>query len=1166
MNGVLGLSCFYHDSAAALVVGRDLVAAAQQERFSRIKHDSLFPTDAARFCLEQEGVRLSELDAVVFYEEPEHKLFRILQTIGQDHPNRRSFLSRIMPEWLQHPGLIRERLLNGLRRIDPDFDAARLHYTQHHRSHAASAFFPSPFNAAAVLTVDGVGEFATTSIHAGNGSEIKLLRQIEFPNSIGLLYAAFTAYLGFKINDGEYKVMGLAPYGKPRFLEQIKHELITIRDDGSFVVNQDYFDFFTADRMYNNRLAALLGEPPRTAKEAPLTQFHMDVAASIQAVTTEVVLALARTAVQESGQRDLCLAGGVALNCVANGHLLRSGIVDRLWIQPAAGDAGGAIGAAFIGALEVVKRSAPARVLHKFIRTLGWVKRRRRLNADGMRGAYLGPEFSQNSIEAYLLSVGATFDVIKDDGALIASTVEHLVAGRVVGWYQGRMEFGPRALGNRSILADPRSPTMQRTLNAKIKNRESFRPFAPAITAEACQDWFSLNTPSPYMLLVGDVLQRRRLPVAEEADGLAKLDHPRSTIPAVTHVDYSARVQTVERRTNPPYHRLLAAFGEATGVPILVNTSFNVSDEPIVCTPEDAYRCFLAAQIDVLVMGRCILQREQQHVALPTLLDIPTTGAFEIENRWCVQWYAGGRMHALRNRLYQAVLSNANFNQPVPTTEYETTEAWWEALRMACQNRFVVITCGGSTTTFNTNWPFFLEADLQKTGFSRPILTINLGQPMYSSFDLFFLLDRFLGEAHEHGIKANLILSLDGANDVGYRIQTFVMTLRYGNSDAYCPNEVRLLDQLARRRTYPAVSAGPFHAVLVTKSDKFADLTQVPLRPELEDGIIDCFAATLGAFRRLCKSHGVRCINFLQPVLLEEWSSQRTRQLKERFRDEIEELKRALAVNGTPIADELAFDTVRRRNNIRLYIGEAPAIQDEPRTQGPFVFDWSPIYGKCSKLWSELREQQGGADFVDLSALFAEDTNEVFLLDGVHYTLAGSEKIAAAIANAVIVSLVENADPSEVAAADDSNPELLAAWARLRDEGADAAIVQIEATLRQKASPVLQRELQALLAAQGRFSEATEFRETVPRTRDRPRSDNAIEAILLRSSGQEGHSSGAACTTGWKIVNGRPPLDSDEAKAWASLAAELREMAASIGEPAPSFEWETERGELYPLY
>jgi carbamoyltransferase len=1164
MTGVLGLSCFYHDSAAALVVGSDLVAAAQQERFSRVKHDCLFPIDAAGFCLEQRGLRLSELDAVVFYEDPEHKLFRILQTIGQNHPNRRSLLTRILPEWLHQPGLIRERLLNGLRRIDPDFDSAKLHYTQHHRSHAASAFFPSPFDAAAILTVDGVGEFATTTIHAGKGSELKLLRQIEFPHSIGLLYAAFTAYLGFKINDGEYKVMGLAPYGKPRFFEQIKHNLITLYDDGSFVINQDYFDFFTADRMYNNRLAALFGEPPRTAKEAPLTQFHMDLAASLQAVTTQVVLALARTTVQQTGQRDVCFAGGVALNCVANGHLLRSGIVDRLWIQPAAGDAGGAIGAAFIGALELVNRPALRRAFHASMRTLKRINRRVR-NSDAMRGAYLGPAFSQDSIEAFLSSVDATFDVVKDDHALIATTVEHLTAGRVVGWYQGRMEFGPRALGNRSILADPRSPSMQRTLNAKIKNRESFRPFAPSITAEACRDWFSVDTPSPYMLLIGDVRHRHRLAVTAEADGLTQLDQHRTTIPAVTHVDYSARVQTVDRATNPLFHRLLTAFGAVTGVPILVNTSFNVSDEPIVCTPEDAYRCFLAAQIDVLVMGRCILQRDRQHVSLPTLLDIPATGTFEIENRWCVQWYSGGRMHALRNRLYQAVLSTANLNQPVPTTEYETAEGWWAALRMACQNRYVVITCGGSTTTLNTNWPFFLESELKGLGFLRPIVTINLGQPMYSSFDLFFLLERFLGEAAEHGVVADVVLSLDGANDIGYRIQTFIWALRYGNSDACCPNEVRLLDQLARRRTYPAVSGGTHHAILVTKSDKFAGLTRVPLPQELEDGIVDCFAATLGAFRRLCGSHGLRCLNFLQPLLLEELSSGRTKQLKEKFREEGEELRRISVAAGTPIGDETAFDIVRRRHNIRLHVGECPAIQDDPRTQGSFVFDWAPIYGKCARLWSELGEREGPTDFVDLSALFSKETDEVFLLDGVHYTLAGSRRIAAAIAGAVIASVGDDVGPG-TAVATDASPELLATWARLREAGLDAAIAQVEGSARQKASPTLLRELQALLAAQGRHSQAAELGDVVPTARDRPQPNDVLEAMLTRCSSKNAQSRPATPNTGWRILDGQPPLNPDEAEAWASLAAELRAMAASVEYTAPSFDRESERGELYPLY
>ncbi len=507
-----------------------------------------------------------------------------------------------------------------------------------------------------------------------------------------------------------------------------------------------------------------------------------------------------------------------------------------------------------------------------------------------------------------------------------------------------------------------------------------------------------------------------------------------------------------------------------------------------------------------------------------------------------------------------------NFNQPVPTTEYETAEAWWAALRMACQNRLVVIACGGSTTTFNTNWPYFLEAELQKIGFPRPVVTINLGQPMYSSFDLYFLLERFLSEAGEHEIKVDLVLSLDGANDIGYRIQAFIWTVRYGNSDACCSNEIRLLDQLARRRKYPSVNAGPHREVLVTKSDKFADLTRVPLPQELEDGIIDCFAATLGAFRRLCASHGVRCIDFLQPMLLDQWSSRRTAQLKERFRNETEELRRVSVAKGVPIAEELAFDVVRRRHNIRLHIGEGPAIQDDPRTRGPFVFDWAPIYGKCSRLWSELAKREGRLYFFDLSTLLAEETGEVFLLDGVHYTLPGSRKIATAIADAVMVSIVDNADPNQAAVAANSSPELLAAWARLRDAGPDAAIAQTQAAFRQRASPVLRRELQALLAAQGRFSEAAEFEEGVPNAVVRPRADDELDAILARCSSQAERCCAAVSNTGWRVLNGQPPLNPDEAKAWVSLAAELREMAASIKETAPSFDWETERGDLYPLY
>ena len=479
-------------------------------------------------------------------------------------------------------------------------------------------------------------------------------------------------------------------------------------------------------------------------------------------------------------------------------------------------------------------------------------------------------------------------------------------------------------------------------------------------------------------------------------------------------------------------------------------------------------------------------------------------------------------MHALRNRLYPAVLSTPHFNQPVPTTEYDAVEGWWAAMRLARQDRFVVIACGGSTTTFNTNWPFFLEAELHKAGLSRSILTINLGQPMHSSFDQFFLLDRFLNEAAEHAIKPDLVLSLDGTNDIGYRIQAYIWALRCDNSDASCPNEVRLLDQIGQRRTYPATSPGPYRDVLLAKSDKFADLTYVPLPEELEDRIIEAFAATLGAFRRLCAGRGIRCIDFLQPVLLKQWSGHRVAQLRQQLRNETDEFRLDSAAKGKPIAEEAAFDLVRRRHNIRLHIGEGAAIQDDPRTRGPYVFDWASIYQKSSKLWSNLAKRDSSADSADLSTLFAEDAGQVFLADGVHYTLEGSRKIAAAIAEKVVKSVIVNSEVGDLAA--------------------------------------------ATQAGQQRRSEMPESREAIPRQSDNPSVGDMLNSILARCSNQSAQDRAIAPNIGWKILNGQPPLDPEAAKAWASLAAELRQMAASVEKTIPSFEWEVEHGELYPFY
>jgi carbamoyltransferase len=598
---ILGISAFYHDSAAALVVDGDIVAAAQEERFTRRKHDARFPTEAVRFCLAEAGERLSGLDHVVFYDKPFLKFERLLETYVAFAPQGFRSFRMAMPVWLREKLFQKDLLIRELRRIDADFDArGKLLFTEHHQSHAASAFFPSPFAEAVVLTMDGVGEWASTSVGVGRGERLEIHKELHFPHSLGLLYSAFTYYTGFKVNSGEYKLMGLAPYGRPIYAATILEHLVDLRDDGSFWLDQSYFDYCTGLTMTNGRFADLFGQPPR-GSEQKLTQFHMDVAASIQAVTEEVVLRLTRSLADEFGIRNLCLAGGVALNCVANGKILRDGRFDNVWIQPAAGDAGGAVGAALAA-------------YH------GFAGRPRLPNGAGdrMRGAYLGPAFAQSDIEARLTNAGARFEVLGGD-EVIERTVDALVAERAVGWFQGRMEFGPRALGGRSILGDPRSPTMQKTLNLKVKYRESFRPFAPSVLREDVADWFDLDADSPYMLLVADVAANRQRPMNETEQalfGIDKLNVVRSEIPAVTHVDYSARVQTVHADTNPRYHRLLGRFKERTGCPVLVNTSFNVRGEPIVCTPEDAFRCFMGTGIETLVVGDCFLEKEKQDPAL----------------------------------------------------------------------------------------------------------------------------------------------------------------------------------------------------------------------------------------------------------------------------------------------------------------------------------------------------------------------------------------------------------------------------------------------------------------------------------------------------------------------------------------------------------------------
>jgi carbamoyltransferase len=589
---ILGLSAFYHDAAACLVRDGRIVAAAQEERFTRKKHDAGFPRHAVAYCLREAGLTLADVDYVGFYDKPLLKFERLLEQYLGIAPRGLTSFVAAMPVWLKEKLFTRRLLAREL-----DGFAGEFLFTEHHESHAASAFYPSPFVDAAVLTMDGVGEWATSSYGAGHGKDLELWAELHYPHSLGLLYSAFTYYTGFKVNSGEYKVMGLAPYGEPKYADRILQDLVHLQDDGSFQLDMRYFGYLDDLRMTNRAFDALFGGPPRKP-EAPLTQREMDLAASIQVVTEEVMLKMARHVHTETGQENLCLAGGVALNCVGNGRLLREGPFRRLWIQPAAGDAGGALGVALA-------------IHHK---VLG-AERRLYSEGDAMAGSYLGPAFDDAAIERELRAVGAVYERCASEHELVARTVALLGAAQVVGWHQGRMEFGPRALGARSILGDPRAPQMQATMNLKIKYRESFRPFAPAVLREHLAEWFALDVDSPYMLLVADVLERHRVaapPGTADLFGIARLNVPRSTIPAVTHVDHSARIQTVHRETNPRFHALLQAFHAATGCPVLVNTSFNVRGEPIVCTPTDAWRCFMRTEMDALVVGSFVLEKPRQ--------------------------------------------------------------------------------------------------------------------------------------------------------------------------------------------------------------------------------------------------------------------------------------------------------------------------------------------------------------------------------------------------------------------------------------------------------------------------------------------------------------------------------------------------------------------------
>ena len=591
MRHILGISAYYHDSAATLLCEGRIIAAAQEERFSRRKNDERFPRNAVGFCLKQAGLTESDLDAVVFYDKPITKFSRLLESYLSVAPGGWATFPRAMPSWLGE----KLNLRSTIRYEMPELRAETpVLFAEHHQSHAASAFFPSPFEEAAILTVDGVGEWATTTLGQGRGNEVELIKELKFPHSLGLLYSAFTAYCGFRINSGEYKLMGLAPYGEPKYADRIFDHLVDVKEDGSLRLNLDYFHFLRGLRMTNSKFDQLFGGP-RRQPETPVEQRHMDVASSVQVVAEQIMLRLARHAREVTGQRNLCMAGGVTLNCVANGKILREKIFDNIWIQPAAGDAGGSLGAAL--AVWHMNRETPQpRTVSK---------------PDAMQGAFLGPEFCDDEIEAVLQRHHAVYRKL-DRESLLDEVAERLSDEKIVGWVQGRMEFGPRALGHRSILGDPRSPKMQSILNLKVKYRESFRPFAPAVLQERASEFFELDAASPYMLIVAPVQHAQRLDVDSQASGLERLKQLRSTLPAITHVDYSARVQTVSAEQNPVFHAILKRFEEKTGCPVLMNTSFNVRGEPVVCTPDDAYRCFVNTEMDTLAIGNFLLERGAQ--------------------------------------------------------------------------------------------------------------------------------------------------------------------------------------------------------------------------------------------------------------------------------------------------------------------------------------------------------------------------------------------------------------------------------------------------------------------------------------------------------------------------------------------------------------------------
>ncbi len=602
MISILGISAFYHDSAAAILIDGKIVAAAQEERFTRKKHDPNYPFNAVEFVLKFSKLKLTEVDYIVFYEKPFLKFERLLETYVAFAPKGFQSFCKSMPIWLRDKLFQKKLLINELKRHDENFnDDKKLYFSEHHLSHATGAFYPSPFKEAIVLTADGVGEWATTTVAIGKDNKLEIVKEIHFPHSLGLLYSAFTYYTGFKVNSGEYKLMGLAPYGEPKYKNLILKNLIDVKEDGTFNLDQNFFNYSTGLTMTNEKFNNLFGQKPRDAKnKEQLTQFHMDIASSIQSVIEEIMLKLARSLREEYKISNLCLSGGVALNCVANGKIYNENIFDNIWIQPAAGDAGGSLGAALaLWHLEL--------------------NQNRKINPnDEMQGSYLGPEYSEDEIENILKNIGAHYEVL-DGQKVIENTSNDLSEGKAIGWFQGRMEFGPRALGARSILGDARSSNMQKMLNLKVKYRESFRPFAPSILREDVNQWFNLNTDSPYMLLVSNVEKNKIIEMTEEQKklfGIDKLNIKRSEIPAVTHVDYSARIQTVHKETNPKYYKLLSQFKKKTGCPVIVNTSFNVRGEPIVNTPEDAFNCFMGTELDVLVIGNCYLRKKEQNLSL----------------------------------------------------------------------------------------------------------------------------------------------------------------------------------------------------------------------------------------------------------------------------------------------------------------------------------------------------------------------------------------------------------------------------------------------------------------------------------------------------------------------------------------------------------------------